>query len=112
MSTATLEGTTATFAGHTVAVDRDGFMTNPQEWTPEIAEAMAAQYGIAPLSPRHWQVIEFCRRDNAEKGTPPTVRRITQLTGIPTKEMYALFPKGPGILAARVSGLTKPKGCV
>jgi dissimilatory sulfite reductase related protein len=102
---------TATIAGHEVAVDKDGFMTNPQEWTPEIATAIAASLGLA-LTERHWKVIEFCRRDAADKGEPPGLRRIAQGAEIPVKELYQLFPKGPGILAAKVSGLTKPKSCV
>ncbi len=102
---------TATIAGHQVAVDKDGFMTNPQEWTTEIATAIAASVGLT-LTERHWKVIEFCRRDAAEKGEPPGLRRIAQGAEIPIKELYQLFPKGPGVLAAKVSGLTKPKSCV
>lgn len=98
-------------AGREVQVNDDGFMTNPQDWTPEIAEALARHAGIT-LTDRHWKVIEFCRRDAAEQGTPPGLRRITAVAGIPTKELYQLFPKGPGILAAKISGLTKPKSCV
>jgi len=103
---------TATFAGVPVEVDGEGFMTDPDQWTRQIAEEIARQNGIEPLTDRHWEVIDFCRRDNEEKGTPPTVRRITKAAGIPTKELYELFPKGPGILAAKISGLTKPKGCI
>ena len=103
---------TTTIAGHEVHTDADGFMTDPQEWTPEIASEIARRNGLAALGERHWKVIEFCRRDAAEKGTSPGLRRITSQTGIPTKELYQLFPKGPGILAAKVSGLTKPKSCV
>lgn len=103
--------TTATIAGHDVKLNDDGFMTDPLEWTPDIAEELARLAGIA-LTERHWKVIEFCRRDAAEQGTSPGLRRITSQTGVPTKELYQLFPKGPGILAARVSGLTKPKSCV
>lgn len=103
--------TTATIAGHDIHLNADGFMTDPQEWTPEIAEQLAHDAGIE-LTDAHWKVIEFCRRDAAEQGTPPGVRRIVTETGIPMKEMYRLFPKGPGILAAKVSGLTKPKSCV
>ncbi len=102
---------TATIAGHTVAVDKDGFMTNPQEWTPEIATAIAASVGLT-LTERHWKIIEFCRRDAAEKGEPPGLRRIAQGAEVPVKELYQLFPKGPGVLAAKISGLTKPKSCV
>ena len=78
----------------------------------EIAEAIAAENGIAPLTEKHWQVIDFCRADNEAKGTPPGVRRITKNTGISTKEMYALFPKGPGVLSSKIAGLSKPKGCI
>ncbi len=103
--------TTATIAGHDVTLNDDGFMTDPLEWTPDIANELASRVGIT-LGDRHWKVIEFCRRDAAEKGTSPGLRRITSETGIGTKELYQLFPKGPGILAAKVSGLTKPKSCV
>ncbi|MFQ5538145.1 MAG: TusE/DsrC/DsvC family sulfur relay protein [Gemmatimonadota bacterium] len=103
---------TATFAGQTIEVDGEGFMLNPDQWTPEIATEIARANGIDPLTDKHWQVIDFCRRDNAERGTPPTVRRITKGTGISMKEIYQLFPKGPGILASKIAGLTKPKGCI
>ena len=103
---------TATIAGVAVELDAEGFMTDPNQWNREIAEAIAAENGIAPLTEKHWQVIDFCRADNEAKGTPPTIRRITKSTGIPTKEIYQLFPKGPGILSSKISGLTKPKGCI
>lgn len=103
--------TTAMLAGHEISLNDDGFMTDPQQWTPEIAEEMAQRAGIA-LTDRHWTVIEFVRRDAAEKGTAPGLRRITAETGVPTKELYQLFPKGPGILAAKISGWPKPKSCV
>ena len=102
---------TATLAGHAVSVDTEGFMTNPQEWTPEIAAEIAASVGLT-LTDRHWKVVEFCRRDAADKGEPPGLRRIAQGAEIPIKELYQLFPKGPGILAATIAGLTKPKSCV
>lgn len=103
--------TTATFAGHDVQLNDDGYMTDSQEWTPDIATDIARTAGIT-LTDRHWKIIEYCRRDAAEQGTSPGLRRITVGTGIPTKELYQLFPKGPGILAAKISGLTKPKSCV
>ena len=101
----------ATIAGHDVTVDADGFMTNRQEWTPEIARAIAASVGLE-LTERHWKVIDFCRADAAATGEPPGLRRIAQGAEVPIKELYQLFPKGPGILAARIAGLTKPKSCV
>ncbi len=103
---------TVLLAGQEIELNEEGFMLNPDQWTPEIAVELARRADIDPLTDKHWEVIDFCRRDAAEKGEPPGVRRITKQTGVSTKEMYQLFPKGPGILAARISGLTKPKGCI
>lgn len=97
--------------GHTVAVDSEGFLADRESWTREIAETFAKEAGVT-LTPRHWEVLEFCRKDAAETGASPGMRRITQQLQITPKEMYALFPGGPGILAARIAGLSKPKSCV
>ncbi len=100
------------YAGTTVEVNDEGFLLDSTSWTREIAEAIAEEIGIAPLSDKHWQVIEFCRKDATEQKQPPGLRRISKLSGINMKELYQLFPKGPGKLAARVSGLPKPQGCI
>ena len=100
------------YAGTAVEVNDEGFLLESASWTPEIAEAIAEELGIAPLNEQHWQVIEFCRKDAVEQGKPPGLRRISKLSGINMKELYQLFPKGPGKLAARVSGLPKPQGCI
>ena len=87
-------------------------MANPGQWDKEVAQALASEIGIAPLTERHWQVIEFCRNDFQEQGDAPTLRRITKMGGVPTKELYKLFPKGPAKKVAFVSGLKKPTGCI
>lgn len=99
------------YRGHQVDVNDEGFLTNSSEWTPEIGEGIADEIGVR-LTPDHWKVITFCREDAAREGQPPGLRRISKLSGVGTKELYALFPKGPGKLAARVAGLPKPHGCV
>ena len=99
------------YAGHAVDVNEEGFLANAAQWTPEIAEEIAREVGLA-LTPRHWQVIAFCREDAAREGTPPGLRRIAKLSGVEMKELYQLFPKGPGKLAARIAGLPKPQGCI
>jgi tRNA 2-thiouridine synthesizing protein E len=100
------------YRGHVVEINEEGFLVDSSQWTPEVAEGLAEEVGLAPLSDRHWAVISFCREDTAREGQPPGLRRISKLSGVPTKELYALFPKGPGKLAAKVSGLPKPQGCV
>ena len=95
-----------------IALNDEGFMTNPDEWTKEIAEAIAKQEGIESLSESHWKIIEFCRQTGVESGKAPTLRTITDGTGVSTKELFQLFPKGPAKKVAKISGLGKPEGCV
>lgn len=99
------------YRGHQVDLNEEGFLTNASQWTPDIGEAIADEIGLK-LTPEHWKVITFCREDAAREGQPPGLRRISKVSGVGTKELYALFPKGPGKLAARVAGLPKPHGCV
>jgi tRNA 2-thiouridine synthesizing protein E len=95
----------------TVKFDAEGFMVDANAWTPEVAEAIAAQEGIA-LTERHWVVLNFARKDWQATGESPTLRRITKQTDVTTKEIYQLFPDGPGKLAAKIAGLKKPTGCI
>lgn len=94
-----------------VEFDEEGFLTNPDDWNRDLAKAIAEREGLE-LTDRHWVVIEFNRASFAESGEAPTLRRITKLTDVNTKELYALFPGGPAKLAAKVSGLGKPTGCI
>ncbi len=93
------------------AMTEDGYLVNTSERTPELAEHLAADAKIT-LTDRHWDVINYCRKDFEESGAAPGLRRITKAGGIPTKEIYKLFPGGPGKLAAKISGLPKPTSCV
>ena len=94
-----------------VQITEEGYLVNTADWTPEFAEKLAAESKIT-LTERHWDVISFCRKDFEESGTAPGLRRITKVGGIPTKEIYKLFPGGPGKLASKIAGLPKPTSCV
>jgi tRNA 2-thiouridine synthesizing protein E len=96
----------------TVAFNAEGFMTDPNQWTREIADNLARQEGIDMLTPEHWKIIDFCRESAKNSGKAPTLRTITDGTGVSTKELFALFPKGPAKKVAKISGLGKPEGCV
>ena len=96
--------------GKTINFDDDGFMADPNQWDKVVAETLAGEIGISPLTDKHWRVIEFCRSDFEDQGDAPTLRRITKVGGVPTKELYQLFPKGPAIKVAYISGLKKPSG--
>ena len=96
----------------TVERNEEGFLVNPAEWTKEIAEELAQQEGILDLSEDHWKIIEFCRDKAEDSGAAPTLRQITKGAGFPTKQLFAIFPKGPAKKVAKISGLGKPEGCV
>lgn len=103
---------TKSICGKTVQVNDEGFMTNPAEWDKDIAVELAKEEGIGQLSDSHWKVIDFCRAEGAKTGKAPTLRQITTGTGLSTKELFTLYPKGPAKKVARISGLGKPEGCV
>lgn len=95
----------------TLELNEDGYLADPHAWTPEIGETIAASLGL-PLTERHWVVIDFARAQFDANGEAPTIRRITKTTDVKTKELYALFPGGAAKIAAKISGLGKPTGCI
>jgi tRNA 2-thiouridine synthesizing protein E len=103
--------TVATIGGHDVHVDAEGFLTQPEEWDDGLAEVLAAQIGLE-LTDRHWMAIRFARDDHAANGETPTLRRMANVGGVSTKEMFTLFPGKPAKKLAYVAGLPKPTGCV
>jgi tRNA 2-thiouridine synthesizing protein E len=95
-----------------VSRDAEGFLTDPRQWNEEIAEALAREAGIAELTPRHWQVVRFMRETYLTTGEAPSIRTLGKASGVPVKELYELFPKGPAKLAAKIGGIPKPHGCI
>jgi TusE/DsrC/DsvC family sulfur relay protein len=95
-----------------VAVDAEGFLLDPAQWDRELAQQIAREAGISELTGRHWLVIEFMRERFLASGTAPSIRSLGKESGVPVKELYELFPKGPAKLAARIGGIPKPRGCI
>jgi tRNA 2-thiouridine synthesizing protein E len=100
------------FANTNVNVDDEGYLTDPSQWTKDIAAAIAAEEGIAELSPAHWKVIDFMQKEFKDSGQLPTIRKINKTGVLSTKELYEIFPGGPIKKAARIAGLPKPSSCV
>ena len=99
-------------AGQNLEVNEEGYLIDHRKWTKEIAAEIAKEEGINDLTEKHWEVIKFIQQDFAESGKVPGIRRINKTGGIPTKDLYELFPDGPVKKAARISGLPKPQSCV
>lgn len=98
-------------AGKTVGFDDEGFMVDPEQWDEQVAAELATEMGIA-LTDRHFIVLNFMRQQFSDNGVAPSLRRIKNDSGVNTKELYKLFPKGPAKKAARIAGLGKPQGCI
>ena len=92
--------------------DADGFLVHPEQWTEAMAGDIARESGIAELTDRHWEVINFMRRIYLQTGSAPSIRTLGKASGVPIKELYQLFPKGPAKLAAKIAGIPKPRGCI
>ena len=92
--------------------DKEGFFLHPEQWSEEMVPDLARREGIDPLTERHWTVIRFMRREYEDKGSGLSVRALGKSSGVPIKELYQLFPKGPAKVAARIAGIPKPRGCI
>ena len=104
--------TTTLIADAPVDVDAEGFLVEPEQWNEEIATAIARDNGVPELTDRHWLVVRFMRDRYLTTGTAPSIRRLGKESGVPVKELYELFPKGPAKLAAKIGGIPKPTGCI
>lgn len=104
MSTAVLE--------HPIEVDAEGFLQKPEQWSEQLGDDIARQVGIDLLTDRHWLVIRFMRDRYLSTGSAPSIRTLGKESGVSTKELYQLFPKGPAKLAAKIGGIPKPRGCI
>ncbi len=102
---------TKEIAGTSIEVNEEGFLTDHSQWNKEVAAAIASEEGIE-LTDEHWKVLDFIAADYAEKQAIPGMRRMNKVGGIPTKDLYRLFPNGPIKKAARIAGFPKPASCV
>lgn len=104
--------------GTAVETDEEGYLTNLEEWSPELAELMAQEDDLE-LTENHWEVINFLREYYEEYQIAPAIRVLTKQIGKRfgkekgnSKYLYELFPYGPAKQACRYAGLPKPTGCV
>ncbi|MCK5221849.1 MAG: TusE/DsrC/DsvC family sulfur relay protein [Candidatus Aminicenantes bacterium] len=98
-------------AGVTIDFDESGYMAKFEDWSKEIATALAKENGIGELTPKHWEVIEYIQKE-VQNGAALSIRKIGKSGVVDIKEFYSLFPDGPLKKATLISGVPKPSGCV
>lgn len=94
-----------------VAFAADGHLADPSLWSRSLAQNIATGQGVT-LTPEHWSVIESARAEYERTKVAPNIRRLTQVTGLGTREIYGLFPRTPARTIARIAGTPKPAGCI
>ena len=82
------------------------------EWCPEWLEYVKESEGITDLNEDHQKILDFLQDYYRKNGIAPMVRILSKNTGYKLKEVYELFPSGPGKGACKMAGLPKPTGCV
>lgn len=97
-------------AGISVKLNDEGYLTEPSQWTKEIAIEIAKEEGIE-LTDKHFKLIDFLRV-RQEAGEALTIRRVGKSGITDIKEFYQLFPGGPLKKSSRIAGIPKPSSCV
>ena len=101
---------TTTLAGTEVSVNAEGYLTDLNQWTKEIALEIAEKEEVN-MNEKCWEVISWIQ-DQFRNENPLTIRKVGKSGVTDIKEFYALFPKGPLKKAAKIAGIPKPVGCI
>ncbi len=91
--------------------DGDGYLESMDDWTPEIAKAMAEADNYE-LSQEKWAHILKAREFYEEFGTVPPIRKFAKYLEQDQKELFDLWMTGPMKPITKYGGLPKPTGCV
>ncbi|MBJ9976504.1 TusE/DsrC/DsvC family sulfur relay protein [Pseudomonas sp. S75] len=107
-----------TVAHRSIALDKDGFLLDLQDWSADVAKALAMREGM-DLTPDHWEVLEALRQFYAEYQLSPATRPLIKYTALKlgpdkgnSQHLNRLFKGTPAKLAAKLAGLPKPTNCI
>lgn len=102
----------------TLELDRDGNLAHLDDWSVEVAQALARQADIE-LTPAHWEILQLMRDFHARRGIAPVMRILVKLVEKefgPEKGnslyLLKLFPGSPARVASRIAGLPRPANCI
>lgn len=86
--------------------DDDGFLADPDLWTPGLAEQLARQAGIETLGAKHWEVIRLVRERYFSIGALPVMRLICRAAGLDPGKAHRLFSSCRSLW--QIAGLPNP----
>ena len=93
-----------------VDVNAEGYLTNMDQWTPELAREMAAKENIE-LTEKHFEVLNWLRAKQKEE-VQLSIRKVGKSGIVDIKEFYQLFPGGPLKISSKLAGIPKPASCI
>ena len=100
------------------AFDREGFLRELSDWSPEVAEQIATQEQLE-LTAAHWEVIDLLREYYQEFDDSPAMRPLVKYCALKLgkdkgKSIYlmSLFPGSPAKIGSKIAGLPKPDNCL
>ena len=104
--------------GKTIPLDKDGYLQNLEDWSPIVADALAAKESLV-LTDAHWEILGLLRSFYAEFQLSPATRPLVKFAALrlgPEKgnsmHLNQLFKGTPAKLAAKLAGLPKPTNCL
>ena len=100
-----------TVAGRRILFDKEGFLWNLEDWSEEVAEALAGESGLNEMTETHWCVIRFLREYFINQGRAPLNAQLKSGLGMSLMELESLFPGGIKGGARKIAGLPNPKSC-
>lgn len=101
-----------------VAITKDGFLINKEDWTEDIAHSIAKEEDIT-LTDQHWEIIHFVQNYYYKYHITPIMRILAKAIGKnlgadkgKSRYLYSLFPDAPVRQSAKIAGLPKPPSCI
>jgi tRNA 2-thiouridine synthesizing protein E len=89
-----------------ICFDGDGFLAEPENWTPSLAERIARQEGISDLTAKHWEVIRHVRERYFAIGALPVMRLVCRAVGLDPSKAHKLFSSCRSLWV--IAGLPNP----
>ena len=91
--------------------DGDGYLQSMDDWTLDIAHAMAQSDGIE-LTEAQWEQVMKAREYYEDHAVVPPIRKFAKYIGEDQKVLFKQWMTGPMKPITKYGGLPKPTGCV